>query len=161
FTGSTQIKIGRNTAYEYYSGHGFRKQYTELSGETEALKWLGFSGSLNRSTALNYAPAEDLSPFLANSTALSVGITIRPTSRLRLDETYIYDGLASRRNLSETQRGSIYNNHLVRSKLNYQFTRALSLRAIIDYNGVLPNPNLIDLEREKHLVGNVLLTWLP
>jgi hypothetical protein len=44
--------------------------------------------------------------------------------------------------------------------LNYQFSRELSLRAILDYNAVLPNNSLVGLEREKHLTGDVLLTYL-
>ena len=44
--------------------------------------------------------------------------------------------------------------------MNYQFTRALSVRAIIDYNSVLPNPGLIDLVRTKAITGDVLITWL-
>ena len=40
--------------------------------------------------------------------------------------------------------GAVFNNHLFRSQLNYQFTRELSLRTIVDYNGVLPNTALID-----------------
>lgn len=46
------------------------------------------------------------------------------------------------------------------SNMNYQFTRQLSLRFILDYNGVLPNSQLIDYERSKTLTGNLLLAWL-
>jgi hypothetical protein len=34
------------------------------------------------------------------------------------------------------------------------------LRLILDYNGVLENPLLIDLERQKRVTGDVLLTYL-
>jgi hypothetical protein len=44
--------------------------------------------------------------------------------------------------------------------VNYQFTRALSLRAILDYNGDLPNPSLIAQQRTKRITGDVLLTYL-
>ena len=44
--------------------------------------------------------------------------------------------------------------------MNYQFTRALSLRGILDYNGVLPNSSLVALDRRKHLGADVLLTYL-
>jgi len=33
----------------------------------------------------------------------------------------------------------MFNNHIIRSKWNYQFTRALSLRVIGQYNAVLSN----------------------
>ena len=51
-------------------------------------------------------------------------------------------------------------NHLIRSRLNYQFTRELSLRLILDYNAVLENPELIGLDRQKRFTGDVLLTYL-
>src|SRR5207249_3198092 len=51
-------------------------------------------------------------------------------------------------------------NHLARSRLNYQFTREFSLRMIVDYNGVLENPALVNLQRQKRVTGDVLLTYL-
>ena len=55
---------------------------------------------------------------------------------------------------------TIFSNTIERSTVNYQFTRALSLRAIIDYNAVLPNTGLVSLERTKRLTGDVLVTYL-
>jgi hypothetical protein len=49
---------------------------------------------------------------------------------------------------------------IVRWRANYQFTRALSLRAIVDYNSVLANPQLIAQEKTKQLTGDILLTYL-
>src|SRR5438477_4785858 len=57
---------------------------------------------------------------------------------MRLDETYIYSRLAT-----QDGSGTIYTNHIARSKANYQVTPALSFRAILDYNGVLPNTALV------------------
>ena len=51
-------------------------------------------------------------------------------------------------------------NHLARSRLNYQFTRELSLRLIVDYNGVIQNPLLTSLTRQKRVTGDVLITYL-
>ncbi len=56
--------------------------------------------------------------------------------------------------------GAIFNNHILRSKVNYQFNRELTLRAIFDYNGVLPNSTLVSLDRSKRLGADVLLTYL-
>ena len=92
--------------------------------------------------------------FLADSRYGSLNVNVRPTVRLRLDERYIYSHL-------RTRAGSaIYNNHIVRSKLNYQFNRELSLRAIVDYNGVLSNGSLVNLPRTKRLSCDFLLTYL-
>ena len=55
---------------------------------------------------------------------------------------------------------AVFINHLARSRATYQFTRELSLRLILDYNGVLQNPALISLDRQKRVTGDVLLTYL-
>ena len=104
-----------------------------------------------------------LRPFLARSTNGSLGLTFRPRPRLRLDESYIYSRLGAAREWlpdPTVEPGAIFNNHILRSKVNYQFSRELSLRAIFDYNGVLPNASLVSLDRSKRLGADVLLTYL-
>ena len=70
-----------------------------------------------------------------------------------MDETYLFSRLAM-------PSAVVYNNHVVRSKINYQFTREFSLRTIVDYNGVLPNASLVSLERTKRMGYDFLFTWL-
>ena len=48
----------------------------------------------------------------------------------------------------------------MRSKINYQFTRELSLRAILDYDAVLPNQSLIAANRAKRFNTDFLVTYL-
>ena len=85
-------------------------------------------------------------------------MTFRPSSGLLLDETYIYSHLETRPDTGV--RATIFDNHIVRSRVNYQVNRELSFRAILDYNGVLANPLLVDLERTKHLTADLLMTYL-
>lgn len=80
-------------------------------------------------------------------------VSLRPSERLRIDETYIH----SRLHLGNE---SVFNNHLFRSKVNLQFTRELSLRFIVDYNGLLPNPALFDSSKYKRIAGDLLFTYL-
>jgi outer membrane receptor for ferrienterochelin and colicin len=92
---------------------------------------------------------------------LQIQLTFRPVSRLKLDEIYYFTCLTTRADsFAATRPTTVFVNHLVRSRLNYQFTRELSLRMILDYNGVLENPSLINLERQKRITGDVLLTYL-
>ena len=49
---------------------------------------------------------------------------------------------------------------MLRTKLSYQFTRALSLRAILDYNAVLANDQLVDLDKTKRITADILFTYL-
>jgi hypothetical protein len=106
---------------------------------------------------VNYYPAAGLAPFTANDSHGSTSLTLRPTPKLRLDETYIMSRLRARQGPAAA---SIFNNHIVRSKVNYQFTRELSLRAIVDYNGVLPNPAMVSLDRSKTVRYDLLLTYM-
>jgi len=53
-----------------------------------------------------------------------------------------------------------FNNHIIRSRWNYQFTRALSLRAIVQYNGLLANPSYTSLQTIKNLNLDFLVTYL-
>jgi predicted porin len=80
-------------------------------------------------------------------------LTLRPIPRFRFEQTYIYSSL-------KTDTANVFNNPIMRWKLNYQFTRELSLRAILDYEAVLPNTALVDLEKEKLFTADILLTYL-
>jgi hypothetical protein len=54
----------------------------------------------------------------------------------------------------------VFNNHLARLRVNYQVSRPLSIRAIVDYDAVLPNAGLVSLDREKRLNVDLLATFL-
>ncbi|HWR50386.1 MAG TPA: DUF5916 domain-containing protein [Bryobacteraceae bacterium] len=149
----TEITFGRSDSYEWYRGSGFSKHHTEVEFESEWFRWLALTGDLQRGSELLYYPASGLAPFTSRSTNAETGFTLRPRARLRLDQTYIYTALSWRGQ-------SVFTNHIARFKANYQFNRALSLRTILDYNSVLPNRTLVDLDKEKHLGADVLLTYM-
>ena len=73
---------------------------------------------------------------------------------IKIEETYLFSHLATL-----DGQGAVLSNHLLRSLVNYQFTKAVSLRAIADYDGTQPNRALIDLEHRQVLTGDVLLTY--
>jgi hypothetical protein len=149
----TKIGVERWEGFELFADRGFRKHHNEVTFASDWKRWLALTAEYERGTAVNYYPAAGIRSFLANSTAATAGFTLRPNARLRLDESYIYSGLG-------TGTQSIFNNHIVRSKVNYQFNKAASLRAIVDYNSVLPNAALVALDREKHIGTDVLMTYM-
>jgi len=55
----------------------------------------------------------------------------------------------------------IFTNHLIRSKINYQFTRDYSFNAILDYNTLLPNNALVSSTYAKQADTTLLFTYLP
>jgi hypothetical protein len=123
----TNIILGRTESYERFGGIDFRKSINSVFVNSELLKWLYLSASVNSGERINYYPTPGLKPFLAKSFEGTFGFTFQPIDRLRLDETYLYTRLAT----AHAPATAIFNNHILRSKANYQFTRELSLRAII------------------------------
>ncbi len=162
FPRNTSVFIGVDRAYERFAGIGFDKRAAFGFFNTEWLKWLSVSFGWSRSRRINYYPAAGLTPFLANETEVEAGLTFRPFPGLRVQETYIHNrlGLGAERPAGLPVGGSIFRLHLARTKVTYQFTRALSLRAILDYNGLTPTPELVALERDRRLTGDVLFTCL-
>jgi hypothetical protein len=150
--------VRHTESMERFQDIEFREHEDLVNFFTSRLKWMDFQMYYAAGTRPNYYPAEGLLPFLADFRDGNVTFTFRPLSGLLLDETYIYSHLGVR---PETgSNATIFDNHIVRSRVNYQFSRELSLRAILDYNGVLANTSLVALDRTKHLAGDVLLTYL-
>jgi Domain of unknown function (DUF5916) len=138
---------------ERFAGVDYREYENVVNASSSVISWMSVGGSYSAGTRPNFFPAPGVPVSLADFIDASLGLTFRPLSRLLLDETYLYSRLSQ-------PSASIFNNHIVRSKVNYQFTRALSLRGILDYNAVLPNETLVGLERRKHLSADLLLTYL-
>ncbi|MCU1238860.1 MAG: rane associated hydrolase [Candidatus Solibacter sp.] len=150
---STFFSVSRGEAFERFQNINFRHAGTGFGGHSEYFKRATFDANYNFSTTINYNPSANLLPFLASERDVQADFTFRPTARLKLEELYFYTAL-------RTRDAAVFVNHLARSRLNYQFTRELSLRMIVDYNGVLANPQLVNLTRQKRITGDVLLTYL-
>ncbi len=151
----TQVSVSRTEAFERFTNIDFRGGSTNATFNTDCYRWLTLTGMYERGDAINYYPAVGPA-FLARSTKASAGITLRPRQRVRYDLSYMYDRLG----MPGTGTAAILNNHILRSKLNYQFTRAFSARLILDYNSVLPNAALVSLEKAKRLSPDLLFTYL-
>jgi len=93
-------------------------------------------------------------PVLGKSGFGQVSATVRPVRGLTVENTYLLTRLRDVfTNLNQ------FNNHIIRSKWNYQFTRAFSLRLIGQYNTVLANPLLSSLQPAKNFNADVLFTY--
>jgi hypothetical protein len=161
--GQTFIFVRRAEFYELFQNLPFREHQNTLQVSTSWVRWLELAGAVDFGRGVNYFPGNTLAPFLANAEDANLSITLRPSSRLRFQQTYLYDRLGLLNGFQPSgapSTGAIFNNHILRSKINYQFSRELSLRAILDYNAVLPNSALVNLDKTKRVTGDVLLTYL-
>jgi len=162
-TRMTMLGAKHSQSYELYQNVEFRKQYTQGYFSSQWTKWFAVNSSFSQGTGVNYYPASGVQPFLAADSEGVLGLSLRPTAQVRWDQTYLYSRLATMRGgVSESITGLpvVFTNHILRSKVNYQFTRELSLRLILDYNAALPNASLVSLERSKRFGGDLLFTYL-
>jgi hypothetical protein len=105
---------------------------------------------------VNYNPVTGRAPFLMDEQTVSALFTVQPLRQLTTDSTYLLD-----RNHSVASGALVYEAQTIRTKVNYQFTRALSARVIVEYDSTLANAAETSLLRTKQVGTEALFTWLP
>ena len=91
-----------------------------------------------------------------NQEDAQVLFTLQPLRQLTADNTYLLD-----RDHAVANGALVYESQVFRTKVNYQFTRAISARVIVEYDSTLANPKETSLLRTKQVQSQALLTWLP
>ena len=114
------------------------RDYTHVIGgaqlNTQYFKWINLSMEMDWGTATNFVPRTG-PPVLAYQNTGFVKATVRPTKGLTIENTYLMTRL-----LDQNTNLNIFNNHIMRSKWNYQFTKEFSLRLIGEYVTTISNP---------------------
>jgi hypothetical protein len=154
-TRQTFITFQRTESIEVYQGIAFRKHLTDFTVNSDFSKHFGMQTEYNFGRGVNYFPAEGLLPVSANLQNATLKFIIRPTTRFRYEQTYLLSRLRS------VNGGPvIFDDHIIRSTLRYQFSKRLNLRIIGEYDAVLPNTGLVNLTKSKVFTSNVLFTYL-
>jgi len=134
------------------------RDYPHLVGgaqiNTQYYKWLNLSMEMDWGTITNFVPRTG-PPVLAYQNTAFMRATVRPTKGLTIENTYLMTRL-----LDQDTKLNIFNNHIMRSKWNYQFTKEFSLRLIGQYSTTIANPFLTTLQNTKGFNGDVLFTYL-
>lgn len=141
-----------------FSGLPANRDYNQYQwGVTFGASWwkqLSFNADLNFGERVNYVPATG-PPVPANANFAMGGVTVRPLRGLTIENSYLLTRLQSR-----ITGANILNNHILRSKWNYQFNKEFSLRFIATYNSLLANPSLTSLATTKQFNADVLFSYL-
>ena len=151
--GETKLQLKRTQVFERYKDLPFDTHETALELESAWLKWLSVASKLKVGSAVNHKPAAGLTPFVGNALEGEVTFAFRPAARLRLDHTFLYERLT-------TPTARVFADRILREKLNYQFSRALSLRTIVDYSAVDRDSTLSRVDPERRWAVDLLLTYL-
>ena len=104
---------------------------------------------------IDFLPLINQPPRLVSGDLGSAGITVRPSTGFSLENTYLFSRLRDK-----TARHAILNNHILRSKANWQLNNELSLRFILQYTTTLTNPDFTSLPTTKQLSPQFLITYL-
>jgi hypothetical protein len=157
-SGPSELEVEHQLDVERYAGTDFRKALSSVEFSSDHLHWLGLDARYAWGRDVNFDPAPGLDPFLAGSRQASLALTLRPSPRVSLAQTWIYNGLVGLADLGK--QGSVFDNVLLRTKLNLQFTRELSVRAIVDHTRVSPDATRALLDPERRLGVDLLATYL-
>ncbi|HEY4355212.1 MAG TPA: carbohydrate binding family 9 domain-containing protein [Acidobacteriaceae bacterium] len=154
--GQNSDTVGPQNGYAVPSSINFTENYAGFVARSAPFRQLNFNIVFIRGGNVNYNPLPGRAPFLLNQQNLQALVTIQPFRSLTVDNTYLLD-----RNHNAHTNADVYENQTLRTKINYQFTRALSARVIVEYDSVLVNPTETSLVRTKQVSTEALLTWLP
>jgi hypothetical protein len=84
--------------------------------------------------AINFVPPSGEDPAAADRTSLELGLDLRPSTRLRVENRLLFTRLDDR-----ATGDRVFINQILRSRWTFQLDRRLSLRAIFQYNSTRPN----------------------
>jgi hypothetical protein len=128
--------------HEHASGASFQTGYFKKATIQASYYWGNSINFVALPASINSSPYNQ--PFVAREDTAQASLTLRPFQPLKIENTYLFDRLragdsaflAAQAQFPGAGRG-IFNDHILRSKWNWQFTPQLSVRVILQYNALL------------------------
>ena len=136
------------------SNRDFRLSTQRILFRTSYFPELTVTGFMTFGTDVNFVPPVGVLPTLAEATTVNASVTLQPGTKLKVDNAYVLSRLTDR----ETG-ARMFDNHIVRTKWNWQFSQELSVRAILQYSATLANSALTALETTKNMNADLLVTY--
>jgi len=154
--GQNSDTVGPQNGYPLTQNKNFTENFGGFVARGAPFTQLNFNLIVIRSGNVNYNPVTGHAPFLMNQQTVQALFTLQPLRQLTADNTYLLD-----RDHAVANGALVYESQVFRTKVNYQFTRAISARVIVEYDSTLANPAETSLKRTKGVGTEALLTWLP
>jgi hypothetical protein len=141
FTEFSQMNITFLDSMERYEGIDFNKNSFTVEGENNLVSWLPFGFYFRTGRSIFY-DSDD--PFLGWSNTYGLFFNVKPNKRLQMSVDF------SKETFWEKRGGEqIYDFNAVRQRTTYQFSKTLSLRAIVDY-----------YYEDNEFYGSFLVSWI-
>lgn len=143
--------------YSSLTGDVEYHSHTEsLNFYTSPVPYLAIGGGYYQGTVINYSPPDGAGPGPVNVSSPNLNVEVKPFSSVDLQNSYVFTRFADL-----TSGDTVYDNHELISRWNYQVTRAASFNLIGQYISTLPNPEYTDLANSKTLFADALFTYMP
>jgi hypothetical protein len=154
--GENSDTLGPQDGTLFPRNHNFTENFVGFVSRGSPWPQLTYNLVTIRGGNVNYNPVSGGLPFLLNQNFVQFLFTLQPVKQLTADSTYLLD-----RDFAVSNHAFVYESQVFRTKLNYQFTRAISARVIVEYDSTLANPAETTILRKKEIGTQALLTWLP
>lgn len=126
FTEFNQLSVIYRNDMERYLGVEFHKNSISIEGQNNLIRWMPFGLFLSAGDSIFY---ESEDPFLGWSHTYGAFIQFKPNKRLRISVSL------TKQTFWEMRGGEqVFDFNVIRQRTTYQISKALSLRAIVDYN---------------------------
>ncbi len=154
--GMNSDTLGPQDGYGFTTNRNFEENSVGLVLRSAPWSQLNFNVVAVDASNVNYNPVAGRLPTEMRQQFVQANVTLQPIQQLTADNTYLLD-----REHSAKDGALVYESQKLRTKINYQFTRAISARVIVEYDSTLVNPAETTLQRTKQIGTEALLTWLP
>ncbi len=126
FTEFNQMFVTYRNEMERYERSDFHKNSVEIEAQNNLIKWMPFGLYFQTGNSIYYDPDD---PFLGWSSTYGVFVELKPNKRVRLSLNL------SKQTFWDKWGGDmIFDYNVIRARTTYQLSKALSFRAIVDYN---------------------------
>jgi hypothetical protein len=168
----TPLHPGNQDYHEHEGGATFQTEYLMKATLAAGYYWGAVVNFVASPDVPSAAPTPFNHPFLAREDSSQVGVTLRPMKPLKIENTYLFDRLRTTNNTYLFEQSQfpgaghgIFNDHILRSQWNWQFTPQLSARVILQYNALLAGTPGIGspytyLPTQKEFNADFLITYL-
>ena len=126
---------------EGFAGRVLNYRYNSCEHNVGTFKRISFKGNFRLGGAINYDPA---STVVGKQIYLIEEMIVRPNDKLSLGILYL------KSSLHEQHGERFFNQEILRNRTTYQFSRAHSVRAILDYDTAL-----------RRFGSSLLYAWTP
>jgi hypothetical protein len=158
--------------HEHESGASFQTGYFKIATLAAGYYWGDGANFDALPSVFPSHPTPYNVPFLARQDEANGTLIFRPMKPLKIENTYLFERLRARSGTCGFEQAKtagvgcgIFNDHILRSKWNWQFTPQLSMRVILQYNGLLAGTPGVGspytyLPTQKEFNADFLLTYL-